>query len=1665
MNKSIGFPIRWGIIIAVFASFSFLSKVLGPGIEAPQPIGAYLNGIFPDEAPTTMEGEVSYTIENAFPNLTFIDPIDVEEMPNGQLILIGKPGFVWVFENSPTVMSKTLVLDISNNTILGGDSGLLGLALHPDFSNNGYFYVWYRYSPNKSEGTQNGSFKDGYMRLERFKLEYNNGQPFVDQSAPEHVLIQQYDTHDWHNGGDMFFGPDGFLYLSIGDEGAANDQLNTTQMIDQWLFGGVLRMDVDMQGGDISKPITNQPINPSDPPSGWPDSYTRNYYIPKDNPWVDAFPGVLEEFFSIGTRSPHRMTYDPVGDSIWIGDIGQGSREEISVIHRGQVLTSGNGANLQWPYREGNIAGPKAKPNPLIGFDNPPIYDYPRNIGRCVIGGFVYRGTKYPELTGKYLFADHETQNIWTMQQNPGGAPPTVEFLLNVPVEGTGGKDGVSSFGILSDGTILISDLYGSGSDGGKIHKLVRTDGAIPDPPEKLSDLNVFTDLTTLSPVDGLIPYSINAPLWSDRALKYRWLAIPNDGTHNTPEEQIAFDDEENWKFPPGTVAVKHFELPIDESDENLTTRLETRFLIFDRKGGAYGLTYRWNDDGTEAFLLRNSETRDIEITKTGGTTEIQTWDFPSRQQCMDCHNSVAGLGLGLKTRQLNKDHLYPNGITANQLETWNHLGIFDQEIDNPALCPQNVYIGDPNASVEYKVRSYLDGNCAYCHRPNGVNGVFDGRGLTPMHEQKLLNAGPKSSSSPAGLMIESGNSAASILWMRDNSVDMGAMPPLAKRIVDADYINELTTWIDNLESNVTDAVNERWYALKARHSNKLLSVKNGYTYENALIQQRDDDNSPEQKWSAQSVGGGKFVLINQKSEMVLALETMKAGKGVPLVQQNYSGKQHQFWYFKNVENNFYQIISAYNGLVISISDASTTDGTGAESELSSNANFEQQFELVSLSGEPVVLFDDVTCGSDYLSDLPINGTPINGWGPVELDQSNGGTGAGDGTTLTINGKTYQKGIGAHALSEIVYQLDGQYETFYAEIGIDDETCGNGSVQFEIYADGIIFYQSEVLTQADDAVPISVNIAGANELKLVITDGGNGISCDHGDWADARVEFCDPVYCNELTTIAEAIPKCRYSLKFVDSEDTNTGGDGVKAFDGLQETIWHTAWSQTDPDPGPPHEIQLDLNASYAVSKIKYLPRQDASQNGTIADYAVYLSQDGVSWGAPVNTGTWANDKSEKEASFTPQEARFVRLVALNEVNGNPWTSAAEIEVIAEWCPGKQAIIGEQGVANVDDNWLLVNLQNSYQDPVVIVGALGFEGANQSTLRVRNVTSNSFEVVVEEWDCLDQGHAVEQVPYVVVESGLHKLSDGSVLLAGNDQVGDSWKTISYVKPFISTPVIFTQCTSTNEYDRVVTRIDHNETNQRQFRVKLQEGKSGAVDHGLEGLAWIALEPGTKGGSLSFESGKTGPAVNHNWTKILFDQCYSNPVFISRLSSNYEEDPAGLRFRNLTGSDVEVFVEESNCPTGINTDHAQEDIHYWVFNSPGNIYGYGMTLINAKIFLAGAFDGTEMRTTLYDNGLIPLSHPYNATPWYYQGNECVTVVPPDAVDWVLVQIRHHADRDKVVAQRACFVRKDGTLIDLDGTEGVFFGKVDLSSCYLGIHHRNHAGVMTDQTVNL
>lgn len=799
----VGIPIRlldtrslvpWVLVVS-FVTAAFMPDLLNPesGLQNPQPIGPYLNGVFTADPPTEGGATVTYTVQNAFPNLTFNDPVKMLELPSGKFMVFGKSGYAWVFNNDPQTSTKTLVLNINNQTRVDQDGGLLGAALHPEYGQEGspnarYFYVWYRYFPI---GDPRG--EQAFMRLSRFTM--NAAETHVAASS-EYVLVQQFDRQNWHNGGDMFFGPDGFLYFTVGDEGGANDQYNRTQSISSWFFGGVFRIDVDMQGGAISHPIRRQPSNGATPPAGWPNSFSQGYFIPNDNPWQDPGGGILEEFWALGTRSPHRMTYDPPTGDIWIGDVGQSAREEITRVFAG--------SNLQWPYREGDIAGPKAKPNPLIGYDQLPVYSYPRSFGQCVIGGYVIRGNKYPELNGKYIFSDHETQNIHTLELSPFGTAQNVQFLLNVPAEGIGGKDGISSFSVASDGTLYILDLYGTNLDGGKVRKLVRIQNGVPPPPPLLSQLGVFTNMATLETAPGIIPFTVNSPLWSDRAEKRRWMAVPNDGSHNTPGERIGFNPDDNWTFPPGTVLIKHFELPLNENNPSQNARLETRFMIYKNSGAAYGLTYRWNSSGTDAYLVNEEEIGEYTITRANGTTYEQTWNFPSRQQCMTCHTAASGFALGLKAHQVNGDQFYPStGVTANQLETMAHLGMFDQAIPPVADLRRARPLDDLTASAEERVMAYLDANCSSCHRPNGVSAAFDARFATPLAQKGLVNQPTSGQNSPPGrYVVVPGDTLGSELWVRDaqpNSLP-NSMPPLGKEITHDAYMRVLTEWIMTLD-------------------------------------------------------------------------------------------------------------------------------------------------------------------------------------------------------------------------------------------------------------------------------------------------------------------------------------------------------------------------------------------------------------------------------------------------------------------------------------------------------------------------------------------------------------------------------------------------------------------------------------------------------------------------------------------------------------------------------------------------------------------------------------------------------------------------------------------------------------------------------------------------
>lgn len=347
------------------------------------------------------------------------------------------------------------------------------------------------------------------------------------------------------------------------------------------------------------------------------------------------------------------------------------------------------------------------------------------------------------------------------------------------------------------DGTVLIpdsalyrySESYGLNniSQANPYLNMPKTESGII--PSTLSQTGVFADTINFVLAEGAVPFDVITPLWSDGAKKDRWFFVPAG-------QKIVINDPnaENWKFPAGSVLVKHFALG------NERKRVETRLTVVKEDGNLYGFTYRWRDDNSDADLVTKAVTAAVEFDGT-----FQDWYFPSPQDCMSCHTPATNGILGPNTRQLNRDLTYlSTGKSDNQLRTLNKLNLFSHSIaeENIPSMEKMVSLSDKEASLEDKVRSYLDSNCSHCHRPGGVNGAsWDGRFAIPINEKGLIDELANNNLGIDGLkLVHSGNEAQSAIFKRMNSLEPGvSMPPLAKSQVDEEAIQVVTEWINSL--------------------------------------------------------------------------------------------------------------------------------------------------------------------------------------------------------------------------------------------------------------------------------------------------------------------------------------------------------------------------------------------------------------------------------------------------------------------------------------------------------------------------------------------------------------------------------------------------------------------------------------------------------------------------------------------------------------------------------------------------------------------------------------------------------------------------------------------------------------------------------------------------
>lgn len=783
-----------------------------PGRSAPVAIGPFLNGQFPSEAPYSVEMS-NWKVEDAFA-LTLENTLTIVPNPDDERLYVGsRDGQVVSFENDPLVTQTQLFLDLRDRVAAVWDGGLLGLAFHPEFGTPGspYQFTFFAYysaycpttsdgqdidfnncNPGYAQGFSNGFFNT-WLRLSRFTAEWNESlglwQGIADSEEPM-LNIRLYNGS--HRGGGMVFGNDGYLYLTIGDQ----FKYTPAQDIFTNLEGGTHRFAVDVtehEDGSWSCPTSSHlPLRKLEDISVNADEMSgRLYCIPDDNPFVDPAGDRFEEYFTLGHRNPHRLALDPLTGDLWSGEVGENAREEINILVKG--------GNYGWPFREGKITGPRPRPAEIQGVLTEPVIDFTRAEANAIIGGYVYRGSEFPELYGKYIAGDYVTKNVWALTLDKSTMSATKEFVTSFDpgALGTMGQD--------KQGNVFL----GSVAEDIPLQRISRIGDPIPDPPALLSELGAFANIDTLTPHAAAVPFEVN-PFWSDGASKNRWIFLPNDGEHDVASEQIVFSESGNWVFPPGTVMMKHFEIALDERFPALSMKpLETRFLILASSGQWYGVTYRWRDDGSEADLLATGATQSLVISDVQGVNRAQEWTYPSRTDCRSCHTRGAGGTLGPRTHGLNREMLYvDSGIVDNQLNTWRSLGMFSNAFDEGAESTflSAATISDVTRSLEDRSRAFLDTNCSNCHRPEtGNRAAFDARLTTPLVQQGLVWAGVIDDWNIAdAYLVHPGAPDSSLIYLRANALGALAMPPLAKSRVQEQAMSVLYEWISRASSETT---------------------------------------------------------------------------------------------------------------------------------------------------------------------------------------------------------------------------------------------------------------------------------------------------------------------------------------------------------------------------------------------------------------------------------------------------------------------------------------------------------------------------------------------------------------------------------------------------------------------------------------------------------------------------------------------------------------------------------------------------------------------------------------------------------------------------------------------------------------------------------------------
>ncbi len=712
-----------------------------------------------------------YKIVRVLPNLKFNHPVLIRAVPGtNRLAVAEQHGKVFTFEDAPGATAQ-LLHDFAKEPklALSKDANqfdaVYGLAFDPKFETNRYCYVCYTVKSDKKANLDDGS------RVSRFRVTEAN-PPTLDVASEEVILTY---LQGGHNGGDLHFGPDGYLYISTGDATDPNppDKFATGQDCSD-LLSSVLRIDVHAKDTG------------------------RNYAIPKDNPFVGQShlgKPVRGEVWAYGFRNPWRMGFDRKTGDLWLGDVGWESWEMVHKIEKG--------GNYGWSVKEAGQpvnAHHKLGPTPI----RPPTIEYSHAEGASITGGYVYRGKEFPELQGKYVFGDWMTRRLWAADpaRDPMPledlAPPSLRFI---------------AFGEDREGELLMLDY-----DAGTVHRLDRNAAANRDPakfPRQLSKSGLFRETAKHEPAPGVRRFTINAAQWQDYATAEYFAAFPGTSSATDYENKKHLANDVTWNpihihLPVDGVLVKTISLEMERGNPASRRRVETQILHFDGEA-LQGYTYSWRDDGSDADLVPvDGGEKELRVKDAiFGGVRPQTWTFAARAQCGQCHNAWAGYLLGFNREQLHREI---DG--KNQLVSLCESGLLKRvdakgqpmppfSVDDLKKIKPHIDPAEDAKTLAERARSYLNINCGHCHRFGGGGSVefhlnLDADAKSP----KLRDARPTRGTFDIAdaRILAPGDPHRSVLYYRMAKFGAGRMPHLGSDLPDEAGLKLIRDWIASLD-------------------------------------------------------------------------------------------------------------------------------------------------------------------------------------------------------------------------------------------------------------------------------------------------------------------------------------------------------------------------------------------------------------------------------------------------------------------------------------------------------------------------------------------------------------------------------------------------------------------------------------------------------------------------------------------------------------------------------------------------------------------------------------------------------------------------------------------------------------------------------------------------